>query len=322
VLRNNSDIDGDGDYAREIMQEKNYYPFGLQQKGYNDLIVSEHNYGFIGKERQQELGLEWIDFGARNYDASLGRWMNLDPLSDDIMQIDLTPYNFSWNNPININDPDGKCPSCAWGAAIGFLVEYGSQVATNYINGETGLEAWSNIDGGKLLVATGTGALTGGLSALKVAGATAKVYKATAMTTAVAAGNIVEQKMDINKAINENKPTINTINAGELGLEVIADKLPIPTVKYSKSKEVSGNVITAAQNKVKRAENIAGNNPRPSRAQAIKEAKKNVSSLKIKQKVINTENTIGPQLYEAIDSSEREFYLESMKYLLLENNEK
>ena len=44
-------------------------------------------FGFGGKELNNELDLEWYDFGARNYDAALGRWMNLDPLSEKYTNI-------------------------------------------------------------------------------------------------------------------------------------------------------------------------------------------------------------------------------------------
>jgi RHS repeat-associated protein len=40
------------------------------------------HYGFNGKEFQPELGLNGYDFGARNYDPALGRWMNIDPLAE------------------------------------------------------------------------------------------------------------------------------------------------------------------------------------------------------------------------------------------------
>ncbi|WP_299897696.1 DUF6443 domain-containing protein [uncultured Aquimarina sp.] len=105
VLRNDVDVDGDSDYAHEIMQEKNYYPFGMRHKGYNDLIVSEHKYGFSGKEENDELGLQWLDFGARNYDSSIGRWMNIDPLGE--VYYGINPYGYVFNNPVQLFDPDG-----------------------------------------------------------------------------------------------------------------------------------------------------------------------------------------------------------------------
>ncbi|WP_298547118.1 DUF6443 domain-containing protein [uncultured Aquimarina sp.] len=110
VLRNNADADGDNDYAHEILQEKNYYPFGLQHKGYNSTITGrKHNYGFGGKEEQDELGLEWIDITARNYDPAIGRWMNLDPLAEKMRRH--SPYNFGFDNPVYFQDYDGMMPT-------------------------------------------------------------------------------------------------------------------------------------------------------------------------------------------------------------------
>ncbi|BDW93374.1 hypothetical protein MACH07_22060 [Flagellimonas marinaquae] len=98
----------DGNGGLEIVEENNYYPFGLEHKGYNNIVNGvENNYStYQGKEHQKELGLNWHDFGARNYDASLGRWMNLDPLSDKYESV--SPYNFVLNNPMMHTDPDGR----------------------------------------------------------------------------------------------------------------------------------------------------------------------------------------------------------------------
>ena len=97
--------------SSEIRSEKNYYPFGLTHRGYNNQTQGTYYpYGYNGKEEQQELDLNWLDFSARNYDAALGRWMNVDLLADANGQIHNSPYSYALNNPVILTDPDGNCP--------------------------------------------------------------------------------------------------------------------------------------------------------------------------------------------------------------------
>lgn len=92
----------------QIQEEHNYYPFGLTHQGYNNTPVTTHPYRFNGKEINEELDLDWYDFGARNYDAALGRWMNLDPLAEQMRRH--SPFNYAFNNPLVFTDPDGMAP--------------------------------------------------------------------------------------------------------------------------------------------------------------------------------------------------------------------
>ena len=113
-----TDANEDGQITQnEIIKESNYYPFGLSHKGYNNGVSSLGNsvakrYMFGGKELNEELGLDWYDITARNYDAALGRWFVIDALADEPEQIFRSPYQYAWNNPVYYNDPDGNCPKC------------------------------------------------------------------------------------------------------------------------------------------------------------------------------------------------------------------
>jgi RHS repeat-associated protein len=94
----------------EIVQENNYYAFGLTQKGYNGAINGlDNKYKYNGKELQDDniagTQLNFYDFGARNYDPALGRWMNIDPLAETSRRF--SPYTYALNNPVYFIDPDG-----------------------------------------------------------------------------------------------------------------------------------------------------------------------------------------------------------------------
>ncbi|MCJ7936144.1 MAG: DUF6443 domain-containing protein [Chryseobacterium sp.] len=65
-----------------IDKETNYYPFGMEYQGYNGTNTQNqhYRYGFQGQERQQETG--WNSFKYRNSIPELGRFFNIDPLSE------------------------------------------------------------------------------------------------------------------------------------------------------------------------------------------------------------------------------------------------
>jgi RHS repeat-associated protein len=55
-------------------------------------------YQYNGKELNQDLGLNWLDYGARWYDPAIGRFPNVDPIIEKFPN--LTPYNYASNNPV------------------------------------------------------------------------------------------------------------------------------------------------------------------------------------------------------------------------------
>ncbi|WP_343680070.1 polymorphic toxin-type HINT domain-containing protein [Chryseobacterium arthrosphaerae] len=79
----------------EVLEENNYYPFGLKHNGYNLMAGNPgYRYGYNGHELQDETG--WYDYGFRNYMPDIGRFGVIDPLADTTLQ----PYSYASNNPI------------------------------------------------------------------------------------------------------------------------------------------------------------------------------------------------------------------------------
>ena len=68
-------------------ETNHYYPFG----GVFANTGNMQPYKYNGKELDTKKGLNWYDYGARHYDAALGRFTTLDPLLKIIIIQALTP---------------------------------------------------------------------------------------------------------------------------------------------------------------------------------------------------------------------------------------
>ena len=90
------------------LQQSAYYPFGMSFMQTNS--GSDNKYLYNGKELQDDLlgntQLDWYDYGARMYDAQLGRWFVVDPMAE--LYYSTNPYAYVGNNPIFFLDLDGK----------------------------------------------------------------------------------------------------------------------------------------------------------------------------------------------------------------------
>ncbi len=111
-----SNLDGSINPTSEIIEESNYYPFGLKQKGYNTTISPSGNtlaqqWKYNGVELNESLGTNLYEMDFRQYDPTIGRFNSIDPLN----HFSMSTYTAFDNNPVFWADPSGADSQDIWG---------------------------------------------------------------------------------------------------------------------------------------------------------------------------------------------------------------
>ena len=114
------------DAEQRLVQHEMYFAYGDLWRGgeqpETDLPAeSRREYLFTSKEWDVDTSLYY--FGARYFDPHASAWQSSDPILSDYMRgepnggvrrtSNLALYSYSWNNPVGVRDPDGRCPNCA-----------------------------------------------------------------------------------------------------------------------------------------------------------------------------------------------------------------
>ena len=115
-----------------VEEANHYYPFG-------GVFASSGNvqpYKYNGKELDAKKGLNWYDYGARHYDAALGRFTTNDRFAEKYHS--LSPYQYGANNPVNTIDINGDSLLIVTPAAIEAIyngLQDGSNIKMQFNNG-------------------------------------------------------------------------------------------------------------------------------------------------------------------------------------------
>ena len=112
----------------KLEETNDYYPFG----GTFTTSTSVQPYKYNGKELDRVSGLNLYDYGARYYDATIGRWCMVDSLSEKYYSFN--SYNYCGNNPARYVDPDGNGWNEAWPflkSSLSFSFSIGGQANAN-----------------------------------------------------------------------------------------------------------------------------------------------------------------------------------------------
>ena len=94
------------DETGKVDEVNDYYPFGgLMSNACNNTQPYKYN----GKELDRKGGLNWYDYGARHYDAMIGRWHVVDSMAEKYYG--WSPYTYCLANPIKYVDIIGAFTS-------------------------------------------------------------------------------------------------------------------------------------------------------------------------------------------------------------------
>lgn len=158
---------------------------------------------YTGKEDQSlDFGIPYLDFGARQYSATLKCWMVPDPMSEKYYG--MSPYAFCNNNPINYVDSDGNAVETLWDiASIGMGIRSLVQnVQSGNVRGAVGDGVGIVIDA----VAAAVPFIPGGVGAVRAGAKAAKSVDATTVD------KVVQTVNDVGNALKAKKPGEKALN--------------------------------------------------------------------------------------------------------------
>lgn len=268
-------------YGRSAMrvQEVHYYPFGLPMPytHYASSSSTPNRLLYNSKELLNYLpGLRWYDYGARMYDAQLGRFYTIDPLAADYDN--LSPYGYCSGNPIKYIDFNGEFIGTIIGTVVG-------GIAGAYDSYKKGGDVWAGaaegavsgaIAGATVDLAVAATVATGG-GALVVIGAGAAAGAIGGAGGAVAGDAIGQVVTSVNKgsSISNAISNINTTN--------MADKAKTGAVTGAIGGAASsavGKVFQAASNSTKAVQGTMSKN--------ITETAKTLTKMGADEKTVQT----------------------------------
>ena len=264
-----------------VQETNHYYPFG----GLFSISTNVQPYKYNGKELDTKGGLNLYDYGARHYDAALGRWHVVDPMAEKMGA--WSPYGYCFNNPMKFVDEEGEIPFAAniLGAALGATVEYVGQVAANVLKDNFTLSDLTNVDFGDILISAGEGFITSGASAVKngIAKASIKIG-AEVLRNAV---DVENNSGNLNVSTNSVQETIVNSSVGLIGGEIKTG------IKTSPINTKSVNKATEAARKASHSKGISFTGDQARQVQ--KETKQYNASVKEINNVIsdNANSTLG-----------------------------
>jgi RHS repeat-associated protein len=102
------------------VQRIEYKPYGEISRVHSTTFAT--SFGYAGALQDGISGLQ--DFGARSYEPSLGRFLSIDPIVSDPLDLNaMNPYGYGLGNPVSYVDVGGYS---AWPSILGIAASIGS----------------------------------------------------------------------------------------------------------------------------------------------------------------------------------------------------
>ncbi len=233
----------------EIVEEKNYYPFGMTHSGYNNMLRGrKHNYGFNGVEYMTDLDLNIYEMDVRKYNPSIARFTSIDPVTHHSM----SPYVAFDNNPVFWVDPTGADAQDPIKEKHVFITSKVDEHNVTHITQTTINTTTTTNEDGSVSVVYSSGSITNTVDA------NGKVTKGSTVTTKRGAiikdsdGNVSESKPssytrksksnDSGSALGEWTKTVSDYNANNKGV-YNKDKINSLATNTKRSAKIGVSVI-------------------------------------------------------------------------------